>query len=90
MAVVARHVEGSRAILQAPGPVRPEFNFKKPDAARSNLVLMGNAGRTKVKGERAELPVLPLIPLGVQAVEEDGKEGQLVRVRGQLAGRGVT
>jgi hypothetical protein len=88
--VFAGGIESSGAFGEPLLPRRANLDFKKPDTARTNFVLMGDAGGAKHDGERAELGILPAVAFAVMPIKKQGEEGEFVRVHRQLARSGVT
>ena len=88
--VFAGSIESRGAVGKPPLPGRANLDFKKPDAARTNFVLMGNAGGAKHDGERAELGILPAVAFAVMAIQKQRKKRKLVRVHREFARSGVT
>lgn len=88
--VFAGGIESGGAFGEPLLPPRANLDFKQPYAARTDFVLMRDAGWAKHDGERAELGILPAVAFAVMAVKKQGEEGEVVGVHGQLARSGVT
>jgi len=83
--VFAGGIESDGAFGEPLLPRRANLDFKKPDTARTDFVLMGNAGGAKHDGERTELGILPAVAFAVMAVEKQRKKRKLMRMHRELA-----
>lgn len=87
--VFAAVSERARAFGDALFPARTEFDMEETQAARSDFVLVGNAGGAEHQGHRRELFLFAAVAFAVVATKEQAKEGQFVGMHGELAGDGM-
>src|SRR5215467_8927902 len=87
--VVARSVQHGGAVGEAFLPRRANLDFVKANAAGADFVLMRDARRTEHQSEWSILTFAATDALAVMAVEDESKEGKLMRVARKLAGRRV-
>ncbi len=82
-------IKRGRAIRQPLPPAWPDFNFEKPDAVRTDFVLVRNPRRPKMNSERSKLPLLAFVAFSVLPLQKKSKESKFVSMLGKFSRRGV-